>query len=298
MAAWAEVTVTIPRARLDATSAVMLSLGAVGLQEDLPPGVVPVLRQPWDRGPVAPPPPLVLLRGWWPGEDFAALWPGLEQALAAQAGAAPSWAPVKDEDWAETWRAVFERVVVSAGVAVAPPWLAQAGDLVVDPGMAFGTGEHPTTRACLAAVERLGRPGERCLDVGTGTGVVALLAARLGMAARGIDIDPEAVLAARENAARNGLYADFDATPLAAVHGRFDLVVANIFAEVLVKLAPDLARLTAGRLVLAGILADRSTLVDQAMCGQGLALAERGVDGEWVWLVYQQPEAAQPGSRP
>ncbi|MCK6503321.1 50S ribosomal protein L11 methyltransferase [Myxococcota bacterium] len=292
MAAWAEVSVMVARERLDLLSTRMMDLGAVGLQEDLPPGTAPQYKQPWEKGPPPPPPPVVLLRGWWPGEGFAAGWGELERAIARAAGAAPRWVPVRDEDWAETWRAAFQRVEISAEVAVAPPWLAREGDLVIDPGMAFGTGEHPTTRACLRWTDRLAQAGGSCLDVGTGSGVVALLAARRGMAARGIDIDADAVAASRENAARNGVVADFDDTPLQRVPGRFDLVVANIFAEVLVRLAPDLARRTGRWLVLAGILADRADAVLAAMGAQGLVLQAREDEGEWVALVLQRPEGA------
>ena len=289
MAAWAEVSVLIPRERLDALSGRMMELGAVGLQEDLPPGAAPQYRQPWDRGPAPAPPPMVVLRGWWPGEGFAEGWGALEAALAVAAGAAPRWAPVRDEDWAETWRAAFQRVAVGPGVVVSPPWLAQDGDLIIDPGMAFGTGEHPTTRACLRWVDQLAEPGGACLDVGTGSGVVALLAARRGMRARGIDIDADAVAASHENAARNGLQAEFDDTPLQRVTGRYDIVVANIFAEVLVRLAPDLARRASRWVVLAGILADRADAVVEAMQGQGLQLHAREVEGEWVALVLVRP---------
>ena len=288
MATWAEVTLPALRERGEAVSAGMMELGAVGLQEDHLPGEAPPPRQPWDTGPAPPPTPMILLRAWWPGQDFSRRWPVLAAALERLAGAAPTWRVVQDEDWAESWRAVFERVVVSPGVAVAPPWKAEPGDLIIDPGMAFGTGEHATTRACLALVERLGRPGETCLDVGTGSGVVALLAARLGMVARGIDIDADAIAAARENALRNGLEAQFDDTPLDRLHGSWDLVVANIFAEVLVVLAPHLARVCAGRIVLAGILADRVQSVERALAAQGVAVDERRIEGEWVCLVLSQ----------
>lgn len=292
MAAWAEVSVLVPRERLDVLSARMMELGAVGLQEDLPPGTAPQYRQPWEKGPAPAPPSMVLLRGWWPGEGFAAGWGGLEGALAVLAGAAPRWTPVRDEDWAETWRAAFQRVEISPEVAVAPPWLARPGDLVIDPGMAFGTGEHPTTRACLRWTDRLGCAGGTCLDVGTGSGVVALLAARRGMAARGIDIDADAVAASRENALRNGVSAEFDDTPLQRVPGRYDLVVANIFAEVLVRLAPELARRTGRWLVLAGILSDRADAVVAAMTAQGLLPYAREDEGEWVALVLERPQDA------
>lgn len=290
MASWAQVEVVSPRRLGEALSDVLLDHGAAGVQEDFLPGTAPPPRQPWDTGPVPPAPDPVLLRSWHDAQGFEEQWPALQAALLAAGGRQPTWAPVKDEDWASSWRSAFQRVVVSAGVAVAPPWLAEPGDLVIDPGMAFGTGEHPSTRACLAATERLGRAGERCLDVGHGSGVVALLAARMGMQARGIDIDQEAVDAGYDNAERNGVQAAFDLTPLQQVQGRFHLVVANIFAEVLVTLAPDLARVCGGHLVLAGILSDRAHLVRDAMQAQGLRLVEGHDDGEWTWLVYQSPE--------
>jgi ribosomal protein L11 methyltransferase len=290
MAAWVEVRARVARPRAELLSEAMLDAGALGLQEDLVPGSSPVYRQPWDTGPPPPEPAELLLRGWWPEEGFEDAWPALSRRLAERGGTEVHWVRVEDEDWAQGWRAAFTRVELGPGLAVAPPWLAQEGDLVIDPGMAFGTGEHTTTRACLSAVLRLARPGGSCLDVGTGSGVVAVLAARQGMRARGIDIDPVAIVDARGNALRNGVEVALDTTPLAQVQGRFELVVANIFAEVLVQMAPDLARLCAGHLVLAGILADRSERVEQAMSAQGLRVEERLQDGEWVSYVWSSPE--------
>lgn len=286
MGTWAEVSVQVPRSRGELVGERMLELGSQGLQEEHPPGMAPPLRQPWDTGPLPPNPPAVVLRGWWPGDGFEAAWPQLSAAIAAVAGAAPDWRPVDDQDWADGWKRSFTRLEIAPGVAVAPPWLAQDGDLVIDPGMAFGTGEHATTRMCLEATARLAAPGGACLDVGTGTGVIALLAVRGGMSARGIDIDPDAVAAAHENADRNGLVAAFDATPLQQVEGPYDLVVANIYAEVLVSMAPDLARVLApgGVLFLTGILADRAHLVIDAVQAQGLVLQHRRDEGEWVGL--------------
>lgn len=187
------------------------------------------------------------------------------------------------EDWAEAWKAGFERLVVSDRLAVAAPWNAQPGDLIIEPGMAFGTGEHPTTRACLGGVSRHAVPGTACLDVGCGTGVLALAAASLGMDAHGIDIDAAAVAASVDNAARNGLQAAFSTRPLQQVQGRYGLVVANIFAEVLVTMAADLARLCSGRLCLAGILADRAHLVEDAL-QQAFLVERRDREGDWVYL--------------
>ena len=151
--------------------------------------------------------------------------------------------------------------------------------------MAFGTGDHPTTRACLERVEVLAREGERCLDVGCGSGVLALVAVRQGMSAWGIDIDGDAIRESRENAVRNGLSARFDATPVEEVEGRYELVVANLFAEVLARLAPAMLARARRDVVLAGVLADRAHLVEEAFAS--LSLVERQVTGEWVCFHYR-----------
>jgi ribosomal protein L11 methyltransferase len=194
--------------------------------------------------------------------------------------------PTKDEDWAHAWRSGFTRLEISPDLCVAPPWKAVEGDLVIEPGMAFGTGEHPSTRACLEAIDRLARPGETLLDIGCGTGVLALAGARKGMLVRGIDTDRDAVKASRDNAERNGLTGVFDSTPLQRLDGRFDLVVANLYAEVLVELAPYIDAKVDQSLVLAGILSDRVKLVQEAL--GSLKLIEAHYEGEWVCLEYQR----------
>lgn len=287
MGSWAELRVVVGRAALEGAQDLLMEAGALGVQEDLLPGEVPRYRQPWDTGPLPPPPERALLRAWWPAEGFGERFAALEAALSrlAEVGA-PQWERIDDQDWGETWKRSFHRIVVSPRLAVAPPWEAQAGDLVIEPGLAFGTGEHPTTRACLAGVDRHAVPGGRCLDVGCGSGVLALAAAKLGMSAWGVDTDPEAVRASEEAAERNGLTARFDTTPLGRIQGPFDLVVANLYAEVLVALAEDLRRVTGGTLVLAGILADRAHKVEAAL--RSLRLLRREQEGDWVSLEYQR----------
>lgn len=278
MARWAQVSVAVSREALPAAGERLLALGATGLQEDFLPGEAPPPRQPWDTGPSAPLPPRALLRAWFAEDDVKQLsldelWPGAPPAEL-------EWQ--QDEDWAQSWKAGFTRLVFEGGFAVAPPWEAEPGDLVIEPGMAFGTGEHPTTRACIAGVVRNAKTGGRCLDVGTGTGVLALTAVRRGMTARGIDIDADAVAASIENADRNGLQAEFDDTPLGDIGGTWDLVVANVYAEVLCQLAPELRARTGGRLLLAGILADKAAAVVQALAPMTVLHEER--EGDWVYL--------------
>ena len=279
---WVELQIVIPRERVDQVSETLFSLGALGLQEDHLPGEAPPMRQPWDEGAAPPPSASVLLRAWWE-EDAAG--PSLEDALAL---ALPtdqlSWQPVEEEGWADAWRDRCAPVHIADDLRIAPPWSAVEGDLVIEPGMAFGTGDHPTTRACLAAVWRHGRSGQRCLDVGTGSGVLALAAAQRGMDAWGIDIDRMSVRAALDHAALNRLQIRADTTPLSAVDGHFDLVVANLFAELVVQMADDLKRVTRSRLVVAGILADREAIVTQALLP--FTLVRRELEGAWVHLEF------------
>ena len=276
---WQELAWVIDRSCLEVVSAALFSLGSLGLQEDHPPGQAPDPRQPWDTGPAAPPSEAVLLRGWWPEDADCA---DAVARLARQHGGAPSWRMVSEDDWATDWRQHFSRLVFSDVLAVSPPWEAQPGDVIIEPGMAFGSGDHPTTRACLSGIARLARPGASCLDVGCGSGVLALSAVKLGMTARGIDTDADAVRVAQENAERNGLTAAFDTTPLQRVEESYDLVVANIFAEVLVKLAPDLIRRCSGAIVLAGILADRAAMVEAAF--SAMHTVSRVQEEDWVSL--------------
>lgn len=176
-----------------------------------------------------------------------------------------------EEDWGSNWKRHFVPFAIVPGLIIAPTWERyQAGPgeavIVMDPGMAFGTGHHATTSLSLALVRDVVRSmaGCRVLDVGTGTGILGMAAALFGAAeVLGIDNDPEAVAAAAENVERNGLDTVMRVaeTPLAALPGAYSLVVANIIHDTLVELAPILGRLTeaGGALVLSGILQGEQT---------------------------------------
>jgi ribosomal protein L11 methyltransferase len=279
MPTWHALAVQLPRPLVDPVGKALLALGATGLMEDVPPGTVVKYKQPWDKGRRPRPPSEVLLRAWFDHR------PDEARVRAATDGRTVTWEETPDEDWNEGWKAHFQPVVVSARLVIAAPWHGVEGAVVIEPGNAFGTGEHRTTRSCLAAIDRLAVAGERCLDVGAGSGILALAAARLGMQAHGIDTDPDAVVAAQAAAALNALPATFDTTPLADVQGAWPLVVANLYAEVIAALAPDLRRLATRHLVFAGILSDRAHLVEAAM--EGLVLESRD-DGEgWTSFVFR-----------
>lgn len=265
-----------------------MRLGATGVQEDNPPGFVPKYRQPWDTGPAPQRPRTVLLRAWFservPSEKLALL-----RSMALEE---PAWEEQVAEDWEENWKKHFDTLHISERLIITPPWKPIEGAVVIEPGNAFGTGDHPTTRACLEAIARF-ETSRTCLDIGCGSGILALAAARLGMEAIGIDIDPDAVRSAQGAAEANHLSVAFSTTPLENIEGTYDLVVANLYAEVLAALSPHILRVAGwqpdtpmtGILVFAGILADRAYLVRNAF--GVLPPPEEKLEGDWVSMVYR-----------
>lgn len=221
----------------------------------------------------------------------------------------PQFRELREEDWANAWKRFYKPLRVGRRVLLKPSW-EQAEiapeDIVVelDPGMAFGTGLHPSTRLCIAALEDHVRPGDAVLDVGTGSGVLAIVAHKLGAKTiLATDIDPIAIDVAQENATRNHVPLDVDPgmtvqagsvpTDMAV---RFDVIVANILAEVLAKLFdaeygyPPLAEplKAGGVLILAGIIAERATLVIDAAQRHGCTLIDQKQEGDWVALVVRK----------
>lgn len=198
----------------------------------------------------------------------------------------------RDEDWAESWKQHFPPIHVAGRLWVVPPWVPRPDGpaVVLEPGMAFGTGAHATTALCLEALAELlpGHAGARVLDVGCGSGILGIAARALG-AGRVVmvDNDPDAVRIARTNAADNGC-ADLEvsATPIERVEGQFDVVAANILSTTLVELARPIAarRGVGGALLLSGILVSQADEVRDAYEAMGLAERERRVSGEWVML--------------
>lgn len=207
----------------------------------------------------------------WPLNRLTALFPAATGLAAAMASLAASGKPlpphetfaVAEEDWVRATQAQFAPLRITDALWVVPSWCdpvdPAAINLALDPGLAFGTGSHPTTRLCLQWLARELRGGESVLDYGCGSGILAIAACRLGAGrAVGTDIDPQALEASRANAARNGVAPSFlPVDRLAAVERRpFDVVVANILANPLILLAPALAGRVrpGGRIVLSGIL--------------------------------------------
>jgi ribosomal protein L11 methyltransferase len=210
---------------------------------------------------------------------------------------------VQDQDWESAWKAYFKPLHVGRRFVVKPTWeeyAARPGDLVLelDPGMAFGTGAHPTTQLCLEALEDVVQSGERVLDFGTGSGILALAAARLGATVIGLDIDPIAASAADLNVTANHLRdcvriqgGDLEAL---SPDDRFDGIVANILAGVILDYAEGLAERCrpGGWLVASGIIDHRADAVVAGLQAAGFTDARRLCRGEWVALVARR---ASPG---
>ncbi len=212
---------------------------------------------------------------------------------------------VDEEDWAEAWKAHFKPLRVTPHLIIRPPWeeyAAAPGERVITiyPAMAFGTGRHPSTLLCLRALEEmwgenLPRParGWQVLDVGTGTGILALAAARLGAGVLAIDIDPEAVAAALENVRLNELLDRVwvEETPLASLRQQFALILANITTPDLLQLADALtARLLSdGVLIISGFLAEDVPVLESRYLGLGLQKAGFLTQEDWGALIFRRP---------
>ncbi len=203
---------------------------------------------------------------------------------------------VDEADWAESWKEHFHVLHLGKRLVVKPSWRRhrRAGDEVVidlDPGMAFGTGLHPTTRLCLQAIEDRAERGPlgRALDVGCGSGILSIAAVKLGATrVLGLDIDPIAIEATEANARHNRVGKRIRAREgsVPTGEGPFDTVLANLIAGILVELAPHLAGelLAGGTLIASGIFVDREPQVREALAAAGLRVERRWHESDWVAL--------------
>lgn len=273
-----------------------------------------VIEELW---PLPSAPPLVRVKTFLSAEQGSAL-PQIEEALWYLGRLYPIPAPsvryLAEADWAEAWKSTYKTQRIGRRIVIRPSWQSYAAtpDQVVielDPGLAFGTGLHPSTRLVLEALERHVEPGDRVLDVGTGSGILAVAAVKLGAGnVIALDIDRLALEVARENVSRNGVQdrislqrsslspisvPDDPQNPLLVFdahgtwRGAFDLLLMNILADVIVRSAESIAACLAdsGRFIVSGIIQTQEEDVRRALLAAGLNVVECRSSKDWVALI-------------
>lgn len=296
MSAWIEVSLRADGESAEAIAEVMARYGHQGVsieQVGIPPDA-------WDETEV-PPPRQLMLRAYFPDDDrLAAKKRELEAALGHMRlmypMPRPDYRALDAEDWAEAWKAHYQPLRIGKRLLIRPLWIEAAAapgdiEIALDPGMAFGTGTHPTTQLCLEALERLIEPAQDVLDLGSGSGILAIAAAKLGARqALALDIDPIAVEATAANARANGvgdrvIAAQGSLENVLGAARRFDLVVVNILARVILQLTEqslnEVVR-PGGAMIFSGIIDTQLDEVEAALRRSGLQVYARRKQGDWM----------------
>ncbi len=305
MTRWKSFTIEARREAVDALSYFFTTHGALGMAYDEqlfgPNG------DPADPLPAPGDPTKLTAYFPWDADlhvvkkEFLDFLPVLAESFGSPTGEFVEATEITDYGWAETWKEHFKPSRLGRWITVKPSWETYAASpdevvLTIDPGQAFGTGTHETTKMCLRFIEDVfDAPAapRTVLDIGTGTGILGIAAAMLGAErVLGIDVDPKAVETAGENGRINGVAGRFESavTPLSRIEGTFDLVVGNVLAEILADLKDEVGARCApgGALVLSGILAEKSDWVAQEYAEAGWVLAGRRQEGQWSALLLRR----------
>lgn len=304
---WLEVTVTTTAEAVEAVAAKLEALGSAGVVVQDP--TLPGRRQsesPLDLFPDdLPLPDADRVTGYWPaGPEVEERLVVLRRFLAELPGfglnpgsVTVEVRPRAEAEWAEAWKRFYHAQTIGR-VVVCPSWeecRPEPGAVLVelDPGMAFGTGSHPSTALCLMALQDLISGGERVLDVGTGSGILAIAAVRLGAGSvLAVDVDPVACRVAVENVGKNGVGDRVEVRLgeagefLRAEEGTADLILANLVADLIIPLAPAFTGALApgGHLLASGVTDGRRAAVVEALSRAGLTVVRAHEDEGWVAL--------------
>lgn len=293
---WLEVSMRVDGEAAEAVAEVMQRYGYQGVAIEQE-GIMP---EAWSEDEV-PPPQRLILRAYFPVDaETEELRAKLEASLSFMnvqyPMSKPAYRLVDEADWAEAWKAHYHPVRIGRRLLIRPLWIeveTHPIDVVValDPGMAFGTGTHPTTQLCLEALDALTTPGMTALDLGCGSGILAIAAAKLGAAhVLALDIDAIAVESTRKNAEQNGV-ADIISVQQGSLEEvlasgqQFDLLAANILARVIIQMCDqrlgDVVKL-GGVGVFSGIILEQAGDVEAALRQTGLTPYARRLMGDWV----------------
>ena len=295
MSLWFEITAQTPPALVEEVSELMRGVAPGGIVVDEPVDILGPEMGFRVRGGEP-----VLVRAYLPSSELGAvLTEDLRRSMEAYPSVQLTARPIYEEDWAVSWREFFGVVDTGDRVVIVPTWTeheVEPGRVAIrlDPGQAFGTGHHETTRLCLTAMDELVQPGMEVLDVGTGSGVLAIAAILLGAkSVEAIDIDPIAAEVARKNCDSNGIGGEvrISAGVLAEDHpGRYDLVLSNISTDANLRLAPIFGRVVnpGGFAILSGILSPDARRAQAAMTGHGFKLTAIRHERDWCQLQFQR----------
>ena len=278
----------------DALTNFLWEQGALGVVEEKAPGVPPRLRAFFAES-------MSSTRLLAAVQDYQASLRSLGFAVESRG---TEITPLLDEAWASAWQQSFPAREVGRRLLVLPPWIepperadgAERLTVIIEPGRAFGTGHHGTTEGCLVLLEEalVATPGAAALDIGTGTGILAIAALKLGApSVLAIDVDPDAVSAALVNAGRNGCALTVRLAEPHEVADRFPLVLANLLTHAHLALAPQYARLVApgGSLVLGGMLEDEDGRVSRVLAGAGFTTRSCLALEGWSSLRLEAPRS-------
>ena len=305
---WIEITAQIPPQLSDSLANFLEELDTHGVFQDEP------IQDDSFNGLDENPDRMETMKAYLPqGDDVAGKLKELDRYLASLQELfpdleAPSYITtvIVDPDWAERWKKYFKPLRISKNIVIKPTWeryTPEGGDIVIDidPGMAFGTGQHASTRLCVNAIEDTilkHRPdgGWQVLDVGTGTGILAMCCVKLGADhVTAIDLDQQAVDIAGVNIAINELqdHIDLFNRDLADMEGSFNMIVANLTAPTLINLNETLRSMMSpgGYLVASGITDMYINQVEKIYCDHDIYIEERLAEKEWVCVVFRKREA-------
>lgn len=292
---WLELSLIAPSEYVEPLSAVFERYGHGGVAEEIQGGYNP------DEGQDAPNNPDVLLRSYLPIDNTTENRKQHIQIAIALISSLCKLSPLnerilEDSEWMDFWKNHFPLLRIGS-VVIRPSWIEykKTGNEIVidlDPGMAFGTGHHPTTKMCIKEIEKNIKSGCSVLDIGTGSGILSIVAAKLGAdSVLGIDIDQNAIISARKNIGNNALE-----DKIKLIHGsitdtddsiKYDLVVANMYTKIIMDIAhPLLDKLMPnGKFILSGIMKDKSKDVQKLFETKNVHLSHQHIEGDWAVLV-------------